>query len=331
MRHKKTNNVRRNRWLSLLTIAAIAGNCTAAAAGMTDTKTELMTAASIDLAYRPSALPVTAIFQALKNLPAVSSAVTDGFSTYSAMATIAQTVDPIKTSSIPSSFFGTVAVPFAAINVRNQWDRVRSQKLPQADECTSKSCKSRANSFRDAVTRGKQKDFAGKLALANSVANSIIVYQSDREIYGRFDYWASAKETIQRGAGDCEDFAILKQTLLRAMGVPDKSLSIIILRDNSRNLYHAVLGVSTNQGHLILDNVRGQVFRDTQVSNYQPLFSFSGSRSWIHGRPAGNSTYSAKADIPLDNVAPGESAAMPVIAASVQPLVLSDLRPTLQY
>ena len=167
--------------------------------------------------------------------------------------------------------------------------------------------------------------------IANRTANTLIAYQSDRATYASVDHWASAKETIQRGAGDCEDFAILKLTLLRAMGVPDKSLSIIILRDNSRNLYHSVLGVSTNQGHLILDNVRGQVFRDTQVSNYQPLYSLSGSRSWIHGTKAGKSPLTAKLQVPLDNVAPGESAAAPVLSIATTPLDFSDLRPSVQY
>ena len=251
--------------------------------------------------------------------------------TFSKNASITSTVDPVTTGGVPRSFFGTVAVPFSAIGVKGQWDRVRGQTLPNPGNCKSTACKSRVMRFNDAVSNGKDKDFASKLAIANNAANGLIGYQSDRAIYGTLDHWASAKETIQRGVGDCEDFAILKQTLLRAMGVPDKSLSIIILRDNSRNLYHAVLGVSTNQGHLILDNVRGQVYRDTQAANYQPLFSFSGSRSWIHGTPAGRSELTAKAQIPFDSVAPGEIAAMPAMSVSAEPLDLAQLRPSLQY
>lgn len=248
---------------------------------------------------------------------------TDKMYTNPKITSILVAVDPIKTSSLPRGLFGTVAVPFSAIAVRGQWNRVRSNRLYEVDLCTSKRCNTRAKNFRMAVDRGKEQGFAGKLATANIVVNGLIKYRSDQETYGRFDYWATAAETIARGAGDCEDFAILKQTMLRAMGVPDKSLTIIVLRDNSRDLYHAVLGVSTNQGNLILDNVRDQIASDTQIPQYQPLFSFSGSRSWIHGTRKGSSTPIETSQQPTAKVAPGESIPAPALSIS---LPLSELR-----
>lgn len=238
--------------------------------------------------------------------------------------------DSISTGSIPKSFFGTVAVPFSSIAVRSQWERVRQQSLPSASDCTNSSCKARVAKLRDAAHRGKSLGFSAKLSLANATVNSVIEYKSDRVAYGKLDHWASSREMVQKGAGDCEDFAILKQTLLRAMGVPDKSLSIVILKDNGRNLYHAVLGVSTNQGHLVLDNVRASVFRDTQVANYQPLFSFSGSRSWVHGYTAGPAAVAAGKSPSLNSIAPGESAIIPVMISASGFNIMADLRPTLR-
>lgn len=242
-----------------------------------------------------------------------------------------QHVDTVVTGGVPQSFFGSIAVPFSAIAVRGQWDRVRNQALPEKDSCGTDLCKARLKKMNEAVSRGMRRDFAGKLAIANSAVNGMIAYKTDRAIYGKLDYWASSAEILQRGTGDCEDYAILKQAMLRAMGVPDKSLSIIILKDNARGLYHAVLGVSTNQGHLILDNVRGQVFRDSQVSNYQPLFSFSGSRSWVHGTKTGNPAIASNAAMSLNNVAPGESTALPEMMPSILRVANAELRPTLRY
>lgn len=36
-----------------------------------------------------------------------------------------------------------------------------------------------------------------------------ITYKSDPANYGKEDYWASPKETLDRKCGDCEDFSIL--------------------------------------------------------------------------------------------------------------------------
>jgi len=45
-----------------------------------------------------------------------------------------------------------------------------------------------------------------------------VFYRFDSEIYGK-DYWQLPAETLALGTGDCEDFAILLCTLLRAYGV----------------------------------------------------------------------------------------------------------------
>lgn len=49
---------------------------------------------------------------------------------------------------------------------------------------------------------------------------------SDREVWGRADYWASVTEFLQRAKGDCEDFAIAKYYTLRKLGIPDSDLRL---------------------------------------------------------------------------------------------------------
>lgn len=45
-------------------------------------------------------------------------------------------------------------------------------------------------------------------------------YVSDQKEWGVLDYWAKPSEVISRGAGDCEDGAVLIYVLARLVGVP---------------------------------------------------------------------------------------------------------------
>ena len=90
-------------------------------------------------------------------------------------------------------------------------------------------------------------------------------------------------ETILSGRGDCEDFAVLKMGLMAELGVPISKLAVVVVRDTRRRLYHAVLGVNTGSGTLILDNMRDENLADTELPDYAPLFAVSGSGNYIFG------------------------------------------------
>lgn len=59
--------------------------------------------------------------------------------------------------------------------------------------------------------------FIDEIRIRDWVANNI-KYKYDREAHGRDDYWQLPRETLSLGTGDCEDFAILLCSLLRAYG-----------------------------------------------------------------------------------------------------------------
>ena len=147
-----------------------------------------------------------------------------------------------------------------------------------------------------------------KLAIVNRAINDFVTYVPDRRNYGKLDHWASPEQTLRLGRGDCEDYAILKMAALSSLGVPATSMSLVVLLDQWRQVYHAVLAVSTSDGHLILDNLSSVVRRDTEIRNYQPLFSFSADRSWIHGHA--KNTRVAAIPVKLStHVSPGEGPA----------------------
>jgi hypothetical protein len=65
-------------------------------------------------------------------------------------------------------------------------------------------------------------------------------YRSDSEIHGVGDYWQLPTETLKLSTGDCEDYAILLCTLLRAYGVPSDQVYVALGCSNSGSC-HAYL------------------------------------------------------------------------------------------
>lgn len=239
-------------------------------------------------------------------------------------------IDTSTTGSIAASFFGTVAIPFSNIRYKGDWKRIRSASLDiDGSNCPDAACRKRARLLSDAVT-GKA-SFAKRLTTVNALVNTQIRYIQDRQNYKRTDYWAPASQTVALGAGDCEDFAILKYKLLVKAGIPESSLSLVILKDTAKRVYHAVVAVHTNRGNYILDNLRQKVYRDREAPQYLPLFSFSENKSWIHGLPGGDAQQIAGASEPLDAIAPGEGVANLQAVTDLEDWDFEDLRPSLLH
>ncbi len=72
---------------------------------------------------------------------------------------------------------------------------------------------------------------SGFAAIRDWVAASV-EYKSDQEQWGVIDYWQTPDETLALHTGDCEDFAILLCTLLRAYGIPAEQMYVAVGVDN---------------------------------------------------------------------------------------------------
>ena len=59
-----------------------------------------------------------------------------------------------------------------------------------------------------------------KLKAVNDFFNQRLAYMEDIDNWGVQDYWASPLESLGKGAGDCEDYAIGKYFTLTSLGVP---------------------------------------------------------------------------------------------------------------
>ena len=118
---------------------------------------------------------------------------------------------------------------------------------------------------------------------ANAYVNAKVDFVSDTRAHGREDRWSTAAETLRRGQGDCEDYAIAKLQLLRAAGFADDDLYFVILKDLVRRQDHAVLVVRHEGRFLVLDNGTDRILDSDAVVDYKPVFTYAAGKAWTHG------------------------------------------------
>lgn len=121
-----------------------------------------------------------------------------------------------------------------------------------------------------------------QLNFVQSRVNTSIRWMSDATQWGQHDYWATAEETLVRGAGDMEDRAIVKMHALRALGFPAKDLFVTLARDRVGGPV-SVLTVRASGGYYILDDTGGAPYRvDSRVRDFKPILSFGWNGAWVH-------------------------------------------------
>lgn len=101
------------------------------------------------------------------------------------------------------------------------------------------------------------------LTRVNSLVNRVIRPTTDEAYYGVGDYWV-APGLADGVAGDCEDYALEKWTLLRQQGFPAAAMSLAMV-SVPEDKQHVVLIVTTTEGDYILDNLSTWVKPWTQT------------------------------------------------------------------
>lgn len=234
---------------------------------------------------------------------------TDGIDRDTVTATVSKLkIDGAATkakAALTPGVFGSVAIGFGRLPAVAKLAAITGDAKAMTADCKGDACSVSRAAFSAAVDKLRGASFLEKVRSVNTLVNGFVTYRRDADNYGRADYWASPAETLQRRAGDCEDYAILKMATLEKLGIPAGSMSVVILRDDRRNLFHAVLTVRTTKGNFVLDNVRSEVLLDRALAHYTPLYSVSAGKGYIHGRRAADGR-TAMSAIRLDSVAPGE-------------------------
>ncbi len=122
-----------------------------------------------------------------------------------------------------------------------------------------------------------------KLGDVNDYFNRKIRFTDDNSIWGVTDYWATPIETLIKGAGDCEDFAIAKYFSLKQLGVPVSKMRITYVEariggpNSSISQAHMVLAYypTPDAEPLILDNLLTEIRPASRRSDLKPVFSFN--------------------------------------------------------
>lgn len=133
-----------------------------------------------------------------------------------------------------------------------------------------------------------------QLLRVNEFFHRNVRYQTDQQLYGVEDYWATPLETLGHGRGDCEDWAIAKYVSLRHLGIPDEKLRLIYVRAqiggprSPISQAHMVLGyyATPNAEPMILDSLITTVLPASERTDLSPVFSFNAEGLWVGQGPA---------------------------------------------
>lgn len=107
-------------------------------------------------------------------------------------------------------------------------------------------------------------------------------YKSDQENYGKNDYYASPLEMIKKGAGDCEDFAILKYNILvKEFGINPKDLGFMYGQYGPNKIPHMVLSFKANGDDYILDNTTNKITKLEDHPTFTKMFEVSNNKVLI--------------------------------------------------
>ena len=165
--------------------------------------------------------------------------------------------------------FGSVALRVGTTRLDARWQRVEHARIG-----------GQAAHYAKALAG---EDSVGKLEAVNRYVNRRVRFVDDSKQYGRVDVWAAAADTLSRGRGDCEDYAIAKFQMLRRAGFSDKDLYLVIVKDLITRGDHAVLVVRAAGRMYVLDNGTDRLLDSETIRDYRPVLTFAASGTWTHG------------------------------------------------
>jgi len=176
------------------------------------------------------------------------------------------------------NIFGSFAVPLGSTRLDARWNEARRASLEGVD-----------GPWNALIAVAGQVPDRDPLPLVNRWVNEHIRFVDDQGA----DSWSDAANTLIRGTGDCEDYAIAKMALLQRLGVPADDMFLVIVRDRLRQADHAVLAVRRDGAMRVLDNRTDMILTAEQITDYRPALSYNGPFAWIYGYQIGGRSVGA--------------------------------------
>lgn len=139
------------------------------------------------------------------------------------------------------------------------------------------------NAWQTMMEAIKDKPYDDKIKRVNEFFNRRITWGDDQRVWGQVDFWATPMDTIGKGMGDCEDFAIAKYYTLLNVGVPVDKLRLVYVKAKNGNgtsggeQAHMVMAYyqAPDAEPLIMDNMITDIRPASRRPDLLPVFSFN--------------------------------------------------------
>lgn len=203
--------------------------------------------------------------------------------------------------------FGIPASPLLGGGLADKWRAVQRRladdmvQIALCDGDRDRCASPGALKFLEIVDAARLREGRARLGEINRALNLAIRPASD----GPIDVWSTPLETLARGTGDCEDYAIAKFLALRFAGVASDDIRIVVVHDAAYREDHAVAAARLDGRWLTLDNRRMAMVEDSAVRNYRPTFVIDQHDVMRYS------------DAPMPAVASGNAPAFPAVVSSL--------------
>lgn len=151
-----------------------------------------------------------------------------------------------------------------------------------------KFIETRADKFERLLESLQGKPESEQVKKVNRFFNLAIKYKTDPK-----NHWQGQAETLNKGHGDCEDFAIAKYEALRTLGIPEERLHITFANyrphPKQRAQGHIFLIYDSPQNKaLILDNINKGLKSPAERKDLSPVYSFNRQGLWKADKNSSN-------------------------------------------
>ena len=175
------------------------------------------------------------------------------------------------TANVGPNMLGTIALPIRAARFAESWSRASADAT-------------RSPELQRLISPARAMGRLQKVNFVQSAVHARVRWMSDATQWGRHDYWATAEQTLSRGAGDMEDRAIVKMQALRALGFSPNDLFLTLGRDRVGGPM-TVLMVRIEDRYFMVDDTGGPAtLLERRSHEFQPQLTFGTGGSWVHAR-----------------------------------------------
>jgi predicted transglutaminase-like cysteine proteinase len=205
------------------------------------------------------------------------------------MSTLGPEVPAATAGDAPYLGAGYQLFPSFHAQVALNWRRLQTEWARDAailEQCERNpaQCPKAGSAYLSILRQASLVEREAQIELVNARVNASVRYQSDFARHSEWDVWSSPLKTLGQ-AGDCEDYAIAKFYLLKALGIPEVDMRIVLLRDRQAREDHAVLAVRGRFAWHLLDNRHDGLDSDASTPHYRPVIALNSFRQDLFAAP----------------------------------------------